>query len=92
LLRFSSPFFGILALAFLFMGAGQSEKPAVYTLTVVLVLGCLGVLAIWVPRLRRVKVLSALGFFLVSNAAVLCAWLDLLLRRKSVVWRPTERM
>jgi len=41
--------------------------------------------------LRRASSFRAAAFFLVSNLAVLAAWLDLLSGKRLAVWTPTSR-
>jgi cellulose synthase/poly-beta-1,6-N-acetylglucosamine synthase-like glycosyltransferase len=89
--RFLSPFFLVLSAAALCVGAARREAPALAGLAVLAVLAAAAILSSLWPALRRWRGVRALGFFLLSNVAVLTAWIDLLAGRKLSAWVPTSR-
>jgi len=89
--RFLSPFFLGLAVAALAAGALRGERAALVTLPVVLAGIAVAVASASSDALRRASSFRAAAFFLVSNLAVLAAWLDLLSGKRLAVWTPTSR-
>jgi ABC-type transport system involved in cytochrome bd biosynthesis fused ATPase/permease subunit len=91
ILRFLSPvFLGVSAL-FVFAAAAMGNSMALM-LSIALLLGALAVVPalFWEP-VRRFALPRALGFFVLSNAAVVAALIDLVTGRKAVQWTPTRR-
>lgn len=65
----------------------------IYSLTLAAQIGLygLGALALLVPRMQSLLPAKAALFFLVTNAAILFAWIRYLSGERAVVWKPTKR-
>ncbi|NNE08384.1 MAG: glycosyltransferase family 2 protein [Gemmatimonadetes bacterium] len=65
----------------------------VYVLTFAAQLGlyALGAAAFFLPRVQNLLPAKAALFFLVTNGAILLAWIRYLSGERAVVWKPTER-
>jgi hypothetical protein len=90
-LRFLSPFFAIGAGAVLVASARAGAPWASVLLPAAGVGLACAVATLAIPGLRRIVVLRALAFALLSNLAVLAAWFDLARGRSHVQWSPTSR-
>jgi cellulose synthase/poly-beta-1,6-N-acetylglucosamine synthase-like glycosyltransferase len=89
--RFLSPFLLCLSLACLCVGAARGERAALLALPPVLIGIAIAVASAASGPMRRASSLRAAAFFLVSNVAVLAAWLDLLSGKRLATWTPTSR-
>ena len=91
ILRFLSPVFLAVSALFVLASAATGNTVALW-LSAAFVLGALAVVPalFWEPA-RRLSLPRALGFFVLSNAAVVAALIDLVTGRTAVQWTPTRR-
>jgi len=90
-LRFLSPVFLGVSVLLLMAAAACGSKIAMSLAVVPAVLAVLAAPAVFWAPIRRWSAPRALGFFVLSNAAVLAALVDLASGRKAVTWTPTHR-
>lgn len=90
-LRFVTPLFAIGAGAVLLWSALSGALWAKVVLAVAVICLTGGVAALAIPGLRRFVALRALAFGLLSNFAVMVAWIDLWRGQSQVQWSPTSR-
>ncbi len=91
LMRFLVPFFVLLALGSLAVGALGGLGWARWPFLLAVVAGGVGSLGVVFPRLTAFRPLRALSFALLTMAAVISAWVGVFRRDRGVVWVPTER-
>jgi hypothetical protein len=90
-MRFLVPIWLCLAVALAACGVARGEALALVEISVTGAMCVLGAASFALPELRGATPLRALGFFFLSNAAVLAAWWDLLAGRELSTWSPTAR-
>lgn len=91
LLRFLTTVFFALSAGLLLAAAAIGSRPAALLAGIGLAAVAVASVSLaWAPA-RRYRLPRALGFFLLSNAAVAAALLDLVIGRTAVSWTPTRR-